>query len=82
MAGSYPNLDIVNINVYIKFDEILSICSQDIARKRKSDINQGHNSVTNMRKMTGSNLNIDLININAHSKFGQILSISSQDTKF
>ena len=25
-----PNVDLVNMNAYIKFGEILSICSQDI----------------------------------------------------
>ena len=28
------NLDLVNTNAYIKYDENLSICSQDIERKR------------------------------------------------
>ena len=27
-----PNLDLVNMNAYIKFNEILSICSQDNER--------------------------------------------------
>ena len=36
-----PNLDIINCNVYTKFGKILSIGSQDIKRKRSSDINQG-----------------------------------------
>ena len=36
-----PNLDIINVNVYTKFGYILSMCSQDIERKRNSDINQG-----------------------------------------
>ena len=36
-----PNLDIINVNVYTKFSSILSIFSQDIERKRNSDINQG-----------------------------------------
>ena len=40
-----PNLDLVNMYAYIKFDEILSICCQDIERKgnseRNSDISQG-----------------------------------------
>ena len=35
------NLDLINVNVYTKFDLILSIGSQDIERKRNSDINQG-----------------------------------------
>ena len=33
------NLGLVNINAYIKFGEILSICSQDI--EQKSGVNQG-----------------------------------------
>ena len=36
-----PNLDLINGNVYTKFSSILSIGSQDIERKRNSDINQG-----------------------------------------
>ena len=36
-----PNLDTINVNVYTKFGSILSIGSQDIERKRNSDINQG-----------------------------------------
>ena len=43
MTGNNPNLDLVNMNAYIKFGEILSIVSQDIERKRNyernSDIN-------------------------------------------
>ena len=40
MTASNPNLDLVNISAYIKFGEILSICSQDIERKRNSGLNQ------------------------------------------
>ena len=36
-----PNQDLVNINAYAKFGQILSICSQDIERKQNSDLNQG-----------------------------------------
>ena len=36
-----PNLDLVDINACIKFGQIPSIWSQDIERKRSSDINQG-----------------------------------------
>ena len=43
--GNNPNWDLVNLNAYIKFGEILSICSQDMERKRNSeqnsDISQG-----------------------------------------
>ena len=35
-----PNLDLINVNVYTKFGQILSIASQDIERKRNSDVNQ------------------------------------------
>ena len=36
-----PKLDLVNMNAYIKFGEILSIGSQDIERKRNFGANQG-----------------------------------------
>ena len=36
-----PNVDLVNINAYTKFDEILSICSQDIEQKQNYGVNQG-----------------------------------------
>ena len=41
MTGNNPKLDLVNDDVHTKFGWILSICSQDIERKRNSDINQG-----------------------------------------
>ena len=34
-------LDHVNVNAYIKFGEILSICSQDVERKQNFGVNQG-----------------------------------------
>ena len=37
MMCNYLNLDLVNIKVYIKFSEILSIFSQDIEQKRNYD---------------------------------------------
>ena len=36
-----PNLDTINVNVYTKFGEILSISFQDIKRKQNFEINQG-----------------------------------------
>ena len=36
-----PNLGLVNMNAYIKFGEILSICSQDTELKQNSGVNQG-----------------------------------------
>ena len=41
MKGNNPKLDIVNVNVHTNFGQILSIRSQDIERKRNSDVNQG-----------------------------------------
>ena len=41
MTGNKPKLDIVNDDVHTKFGWILSIRSQDIERKRNSDVNQG-----------------------------------------
>ena len=41
MRGNNPKLDVVNVDAYTKFGQILSICSQDIERKRNSDVNQG-----------------------------------------
>ena len=41
MMGNNPKLDLVNDDVHTKFGQILSIRSQDIERKRNSDVNQG-----------------------------------------
>ena len=59
------------MNAYIKLVEILSICSQDIERKRNFGVNQGHNSGTNVRKMTCHNPKLDLAKMNAYIKFGK-----------
>ena len=36
-----PKLDLAKMNAYIKFGEILEICSQDIEQKRNFGINKG-----------------------------------------
>ena len=41
MTGNYHKLDLVNIDAHTKFGLIMSICSQDIERKRNSDLNKG-----------------------------------------
>ena len=41
MMCNNPDIDLVNVIAYIKFGEILSICSQDIEQKRNLGINQG-----------------------------------------
>ena len=40
MTGNYHTLDLVNIDAHTKFGLIMSICSQDIERKRNSDLNK------------------------------------------
>ena len=56
MTGNNPKLDHVNVDVHTKFGQILSIRSQDIERKRKSDVNigpsKGNNSSANLGKLT------------------------------
>ena len=39
MTGNNLKLDLVNVDVHTKFGLILSICSQDIERKRNTDVN-------------------------------------------
>ena len=41
MTANNPKLDLVNEDLHTKFGRILSIRSQDIERKRNSDVNQG-----------------------------------------
>ena len=41
MTCTDHKIDVVNINAYLKFGEILSICSQDIERKPTFGLNQG-----------------------------------------
>ena len=41
MMGNNPKLDLVNVDVHTKFDQILSIRSQDVEWKQTSDVNQG-----------------------------------------
>ena len=42
----------------------------------------GHNSLTNLRKMTANNPSLDLVSINSYIKFGQNMSICSQDIEW
>ena len=61
------------------FVQNLSIYSQGIERKRNFGVNQGHDSGTNVQKMTCNSPNVDLVNMNADIKFGEILPFGSQD---
>ena len=81
MTGNNPNLDLVNINAYIKY--LVKFCQfvlKILSGNEKVTSIKGHNSVTKLQKMTGNIPNLNLVNINAHKKFGQILSFSSQDS--
>ena len=72
MTCNNPKLDLVNMNAYVKFGEILSIEQYEILAKIK-----GLNSGTNVRKMMCNNPKLDSVNMNAYIKFGEILSIGS-----
>ena len=74
MTGTNPNLNIVNINNYVKFGSILLSCSQDIEEKRNSDIPLLQVS----KKMTAYTPKIDSVNVNAYITFGDSLSIYSR----
>ena len=73
MMGNNPKLDLVNDDVHTKFGWILSICSQDIERKRNSDVNQGRNSIKILQKMTGKDPKLDLVNVDVLTEIGQII---------
>ena len=78
---NHPNLHLVNINAYTKFDQNPQINSQDIEHKQNSFICsedtkkhiftsvKGHNSVENEQKILFNQPNLRLININAYTKF-------------
>ena len=48
--------------------------------KKKLISIKGHNSVTNLGKMTGNNPNLDIVYMKQYIKLGEILSICSQDS--
>ena len=57
MTGNNPNLDHVNINVNIKFGQILSIRSQTVYLNDILTSVNDHSSITNVRKMICNNPN-------------------------
>ena len=73
------NVDLVNDDVYTKFDLILSIRSQDIEQKQILTSNKDRNSVANLRKTMIYNTFVDLVNDNVYTKFGLNRSIRFQD---
>ena len=70
MTVYIPNIDLVNDNVYTKFDLNLPIRSQDIEQKQILTSIQGRNSVANLQNMMLYNHNVDLGNNNVCTKFG------------
>ena len=48
--GNNHKLELVNVDVHTKFGLILSFRSQDIERKRNSDVNQGLQLCQNFAK--------------------------------
>ena len=53
VTGKDPKLDLVNVDVHTKIGQILSICSQDIERKRNFDVSQGPSLCQNFAKNDG-----------------------------
>ena len=74
MTGNNPKLDLVNVDVLTKFGQILSICSQDIERKRNFGNNEGpskgNNSSANLGKLICIYTLVDIVNIDAYAKYG------------
>ena len=66
MTGNIPNLDLVNMYTYMILRELLSTCLQVIEGNKFLVSIKGHNSVTNLRKMTGDNPNLDIVDMNAY----------------
>ena len=60
----------------------MKICEVVLKILNRNEISayiKGHNSGTNLQKMTCNNPKLDLAKINAYIKFGEILPIGSQD---
>ena len=73
MMCNNTNLDFININAYIY--NLVKICQFALKILSKNEILaqiKGHNSNTNVRKMTCNNPKLDLVNINAYIKFSEI----------
>ena len=79
MTGNNLKLDHVNVDMHIKFGQILQFVLEILSGNEILTSIKGHNSVKILRKMTGNNPKLDLVNVNVHTKFGQILSIGSRD---
>ena len=74
---NHPNLHLVNINAYAKFDRNPQINSQDTEHKQNSDVDQGPQQKST--KIMYITHNMGLVYINAQTQFYQNLSICSED---
>ena len=74
-----PKIDLVNINAYIKFGEILIKLFSRYRAETKFWRKSRAISDTNVPKMMCKDPKLDLVNWNAYIKFGEILSNGSQD---
>ena len=75
ITGNNQKLDLVNVDVHTKFGQILSICSQDIERKRNFGNNEGpkgNNSSANLGKLTCIYTLVDIVNIDAYAKYVKV----------
>ena len=65
------NVDIVNDDVCTNFGLILSICSQDIEKKKTIlALIKGRNAVAYLQNMMIYHANVDLVNDDVNIKFG------------
>ena len=60
MTCNNPKLDLVNVNVHTKFGQILSICSQDIERKRNFGNNEGPSKGNNFCKFGETDMHLHI----------------------
>ena len=75
-----PNLDLININAYIyNLVKISQFVLKILSGYKILALIKGHNSDTNMRKMTCNDFKLDLINLNAYIKLSENRSICSKD---
>ena len=73
LTRNNPNLDLVNINAYAKFGQIIQFVLKILSENEILTSFKGHNSVINLQKLTCNNPNLAL---------GQIPSIHSQDIEW
>ena len=69
MTVYHPNLDLINVIVYTKFDFCPFILKILGGNKILTSV-KGRNSVKNMQKLTVNNSKVDLVNMNMNTKFG------------